>query len=136
MVDDKIINTTVGRVIFNDALPKGMPFVNGLLKKKGLQELVSTATCARQRQDRRDARPAQGVGFLYATRPGSRSASRTWSFRREKALLVEEARAEVIKVEQQYLDGAITNGERYNKVIDIWSDVTEKVADAMFGEMK
>ena len=42
----------------------------------------------------------------------------------------------MIKVEGQYLEGAITNGERYNKVIAIWSDVTEKIADAMFGEME
>ena len=48
---------------------------------------------------------------------------------------MDEAREEVIKVEQQYLEGAITNGERYNKVIAIWSDVTEKIADEMFTEM-
>ena len=46
--------------------------------------------------------------------------------------MVREARADVIKVEGQYLDGAITNGERYNKIIAIWSDVTEKIADEMF----
>ena len=45
------------------------------------------------------------------------------------------ARNEVIKVEQQYLEGAITNGERYNKIIAVWSEVTEKIADEMFGEM-
>ena len=49
---------------------------------------------------------------------------------------MQKARDEVIKVEQQYLEGAITNGERYNKVIAVWSDVTEKIADAMFGEME
>jgi DNA-directed RNA polymerase subunit beta' len=53
-----------------------------------------------------------------------------------KAALSEKARDEVIKVEQQYLEGAITNGERYNKVIAVWSDVTEKIADAMFKEME
>src|SRR4029453_14958311 len=52
-----------------------------------------------------------------------------------KGQLVENARNEVIKVEQQYLEGAITNGERYNKVIAVWSDVTEKIADEMFAEM-
>jgi hypothetical protein len=54
----------------------------------------------------------------------------------QKASLVKAANDEVISVEQQYLEGAITNGERYNKVIAIWSDVTEKVADAMFNEME
>ena len=52
-----------------------------------------------------------------------------------KQQLVENARNEVIKVEQQYLEGAITNGERYNKIIAVWSEVTEKIADEMFGEM-
>jgi DNA-directed RNA polymerase beta' subunit len=51
-------------------------------------------------------------------------------------VLVRPRRDEVIKVEQQYLEGAITNGERYNKVIAIWSDVTEKIADEMFSEMQ
>jgi DNA-directed RNA polymerase subunit beta' len=50
--------------------------------------------------------------------------------------MVEDARDEVIKVEGQYLEGAITNGERYNKVIAVWSDVTEKIADEMFSEME
>src|SRR6185503_8522547 len=54
----------------------------------------------------------------------------------EKAQLVKDARAEVIKVESQYLEGAITNGERYNKVIAIWSEATEQIANAMFGEME
>src|SRR5439155_191708 len=54
----------------------------------------------------------------------------------EKAALVDRANDEVIKVEGQYLEGAITNGERYNKVIAIWSDVTEKIADEMFSEME
>ena len=53
----------------------------------------------------------------------------------EKAGLVEKARAEVIKVEQQYLEGAITNGERYNKVIAVWSEATESIADKMFEGM-
>jgi DNA-directed RNA polymerase subunit beta' len=54
----------------------------------------------------------------------------------EKQALVEKARDEVVKVEQQYLEGAITNGERYNKVIAVWSEVTEKIADEMFSEME
>ena len=51
-----------------------------------------------------------------------------------KPTLVSNAEDEVIKVEQQYKDGVITNGERYNKVIAIWSEVTEKIADEMFRE--
>src|SRR2546430_3662776 len=54
----------------------------------------------------------------------------------DKSKLVEAAEKEVVKVQQQYRDGAITNGERYNKVIAIWSDVTEKISDMMFNEME
>ena len=87
----------------------------------------------RPREDRRDARQPEGPR-LPATRPGPgcRSASTTWSSRARRTTLVDAAREEVIEVEQQYPEGAITNGERYNKVIDIWSDVTEKIADEMF----
>ena len=53
-----------------------------------------------------------------------------------KKVLVRDAEKQVVNVQQQYLDGAITNGERYNKVIEIWSGITEKVADEMFGEMQ
>ncbi len=63
-------------------------------------------------------------------------ASTTSIIPEKKVEFVQQARNEVIKVEGQYQDGAITNGERYNKVIAIWSEVTEKIADEMFGEME
>ncbi len=77
----------------------------------------------------------KNLGFLYATRSGLSIGIDDLVIPSEKPKLVDEAREEVIKVEQQYLEGAITNGERYNKVIAIWSDVTEKIADEMFSEM-
>src|SRR5512137_1325888 len=76
------------------------------------------------------------LGFLYATRSGLSIGIDDLVIPSEKPALVDRARDEVIKVEQQYLEGAITNGERYNKVIAIWSDVTEKIADEMFSEMQ
>ncbi|HEY7789076.1 MAG TPA: DNA-directed RNA polymerase subunit beta' [Vicinamibacterales bacterium] len=136
-VEQKILNTTVGRVIFNDSLPKGMPFVNGLLKKKGLQQLVQK--CYLDSGIERTVEMLDSLkhlGFTYATRSGLSIGIDDLVIPSEKARLVEAARDEVIKVESQYLEGAITNGERYNKVIAIWSDVTEKVADEMFGEME
>ena len=136
-VERKIINTTVGRVVFNNALPEGIPFVNGLLKKKGLQQLVqysylklgleSTVVTLDKLKE---------LGFLYATKSGLSIGIDDLVIPQEKAPLVAAADAEVLKVEQQYLEGAITNGERQNKVIAIWSDVTEKIADAMFSEME
>ena len=78
----------------------------------------------------------KNVGFTYATRSGMSIGIDDLIIPEKKAEFVQEARDEVIKVEGQYQDGAITNGERYNKVIAIWSEVTEKIADEMFGEME
>ncbi len=136
-LDRRIVNTTVGRVIFNDALPERMPYINGLLKKKGLAQLVQYCYLQYGREltvgmlDR-----LKDLGFLYATKSGISIGIDDLVIPKEKAGLVKQANGEVVKVEKQYLEGAITNGERKNKVIAIWSDVTEKIADAMFREME
>ena len=135
-VVNTIINTTVGRVILNAQLPKGMPFVNGLLKKKGLQQLVQKCYLDHGLETTVEMLDSlKNLGFNYATRSGLSIGIDDLIIPANKAALVEGARTEVIKVEQQYLEGAITNGERYNKVIAVWSEVTEKVADEMFSEM-
>ena len=136
-VDRKIVNTTVGRVVFNNSLPDGMPFVNGLLKKKGLQQLVQYSYLRRGLKATVPMLDGlKDLGFSYATRSGLSIGIDDLVIPKVKATLVKEANTEVIRVEQQYLDGAITNSERKNKVITIWSDVTEKIADAMFSEME
>jgi DNA-directed RNA polymerase subunit beta' len=129
----QFLQTTVGRVIFNDHLPSDMPFINGLLKKKGVQALVLYAYLRFGLEktvvmlDR-----LKELGFLYATKSGISIGISDMVIPSVKFKLVDAAEHEVVKVQQQYLDGAITNGERYNKVIAIWSDITEKVADEMF----
>ncbi len=135
-VENAPIKTSVGRVIFNSHLPKGMPYVNGLLKKKGLQQLVNYCylrfgldTTVEMLDTLKD------LGFLYATKAGISIGIDDLVVPEDKNELVERAREEVISVEQQYLDGAITNGERHNKVVDIWSEVTERVANKMFEKM-
>ena len=134
--EGRIIATTVGRVVFNSRLPDELPFVNGLLKKKGLGQLVQYCYLKQgvaktvEMLDR-----LKQVGFGYATRSGLSIGIDDLVVPAEKASMLEKANDEVVRVEQQYLEGAITNGERYNKVIAIWSEVTEKVADEMFGAM-
>ena len=124
-------------MIFNEALPKVMPFVNGLLKKKGLQQVVQYCYLHYGLEKTVEMLDSlKNVGFTYATRSGLSIGIDDLVIPSEKAALVEHARDEVIKVEGQYLEGAITNGERYNKVIAVWSDVTEKIADEMFAEME
>ncbi len=136
-VDNKIINTTVGRVILNAALPKEMPYINGLLKKKGLQNSVRYCYLKHGLEKTVEMLDSlKHVGFTYATRSGLSIGIDDLIIPEKKVEFVQQARDEVIKVEGQYQDGAITNGERYNKVIAIWSEVTEKIADEMFGEME
>src|SRR5438445_1013932 len=78
----------------------------------------------------------QELGFYYATKAGITISIDDLIVPPGKRDFVENAQNEVVKVDQQYRDGAITNGERYNKVIAIWSDVTEKISDMMFNEME
>jgi len=133
----QFINTTVGRVIFNDHLPKEMPFINGLIKKKGVQQLCYY--CYLRFGLKRTVQmldELKELGFQYATKSGISIGIDDMVIPGDKFSLVENTEKEVVKVQQQYLDGAITNGERYNKVVAIWSDITEKVAEQMFKAME
>src|SRR5512136_2893317 len=131
------MDTTVGRVILNDVLPDEMPFINGLLKKKGLTQLVQycylkfglsiTVTMLDK---------VKALGFLYATRAGISIGIDDMIVPGEKAGLVKDAEKAVIEVQSQYQEGAITHGERYNKIIEIWSKVTERVSEEMFKTME
>ncbi len=133
----QFISTTVGRAILNDALPEGMPYVNGLLKKKGIGQLVNYCylnlglEVTVKTLDR-----IKDLGFTYATRSGLSVGLDDMVIPDSKYTLVGEAEKTVLTMQQQYLDGAITNGERSNKVIQMWSGVTERVADEMFNNMK
>ena len=132
-----MLNTTVGRVILHDSMPKGMPFINGLLKKKGLGQLVSY-TYLRYGPEMTVTMldHIKQLGFYYATKAGITISIDDLIVPPGKREFVDNAQNAVVKVDQQYRDGAITNGERYNKVIAIWSDVTEKISDMMFNEME
>ena len=136
-LDRKIIKTTVGRVVFNNALPDEIPFVNGLFKKKGLQQLVQYSYLRRGlKLTVRMLDGLKDLGFLYATKSGLSIGIDDLIIPAEKASLVEGAKQNVIEVEKQYTEGAITDREKKNKIIDIWSGVTEKVADEMFVGME
>ncbi|MCZ6832550.1 MAG: DNA-directed RNA polymerase subunit beta' [Acidobacteria bacterium] len=132
-----LISTTIGRVIFNQALPEKMPFINGLMKKRGLGQLVNFCYLHLGRDETVGlADRLKSLGFKYATRAGVSIGIDDMVIPPSKEGLVAQARKDQIGVEKLYLDGVITNGERYNKVIAIWSDVTDRVSDEMFAEMK
>ncbi len=113
-----------------------MPFINGTLKKKGLQSLVNYSHIRLGHEMTvKMLDDLKTLGFLYATKAGISIGIDDLVTPPSKKGLVDKADKDVIAVEQQYLDGVITNGERYNKVIAIWSEVTDKVAKEMFKAM-
>ncbi len=136
-VRNRLVDTTVGTVILNDHLPVEMPFINGLLKKKGLGSLVNYAylrygleTCVKMLDE------IKSLGFNAATQAGVSIGIEDLVIPANKVVLVKDAEKQVVEVQKQYLDGAITNGERYNKVVEIWSNITERVSDEMFGVLE
>ncbi len=135
-VENMLLETTVGRVLFNMQLPDEMPFINGQLKKKGLQNLVAYAFMNLGHE------PTivlldnlKETGFLYATKSGLSLASDDMVIPDGKQTHLEQAYKEVDEVERQRSAGLITTGERHNKIIDIWHRVTEDVAKEMFAQM-
>ncbi len=131
-----ILNTTVGRVILNLHLPDEIPFINGLLKKRGLQELVGYcyikhghALTVKMLDEMKE------ISFYYATRAGVSFGIEDMLIPSTKSKLLGDANKEVGKIEKQRASGVITAGERHNKIIDIWHRVTEKVSEEMFREM-
>src|SRR5881409_1745997 len=134
--DRSFLSTTVGRAILNDHLPESMPYINGLLKKKGIGQLVNYCylrfgleTTVKMLDEVKE------LGFRYATKAGISIGIDDLVTPPSKREIVGKAEKDVITVEQQYRDGVITNGERYNKVIAIWSEATDKVAKEMFKAM-
>lgn len=136
-VEGQLISTSVGRVLFNEALPKTFPFFNKVAGKKELASIIM--------QVYREYGKAQAVetldsikdlGFSYACRAGVSININDLYIPENKVVFIDKARNEVIEVEKQYQDGIITDGERYNKVVDIWSHVTEKVANELFKSLE
>jgi DNA-directed RNA polymerase subunit beta' len=135
-VENMLLETTVGRVLLNMQLPDEMPYINGQLKKKGLQNLVAYSFMRLGHEKTIELLDnLKETGFLYATKSGLSFASSDMVIPSTKSGLLDQAYAEVDEVERQRSGGLITAGERHNKIIDIWHRVTEEVAKEMFGQM-
>ena len=131
---NNLIETTVGRVILNERLTRdGLPFINGTLKKKGLQSLISFCHL-KLGHDQTVVMldDLKSMGFLFATRSGISIGIDDMVTPASKKGIIEDARKEVDKLQKQYEDATMTNMERVNKVTAIWSDVTDRVAKEMF----
>lgn len=133
--EKELVETTVGRVIFYDSLPQGSEFhwINKILKKSDLTKLVekiyyrfgqeATTVCL----DR-----IKKLGFYYATQAGLSISLGDMLIPEQKDGIVKKAEKEVQKIEKLYMDGVITNGERYNKAISIWGHASADVSNVMY----
>ncbi|MEG3790316.1 DNA-directed RNA polymerase subunit beta' [Lysobacter sp. CCNWLW3] len=129
-----IVDTTVGRALLREILPDGLPFAlaNTELTKKNISRLINS--CYRMlglKDTVVFADKLMYTGFAYATRAGVSIGIDDMIIPKEKEGIVAEAEGEVLEIQQQYQSGLVTAGERYNKVVDIWSRTNERVAKAM-----
>ncbi|MGW8193889.1 MAG: DNA-directed RNA polymerase subunit beta', partial [Desulforhopalus sp.] len=137
--DGELIETTMGRILLGELLPKSVGFdeVNKVLTKKALAKLIDhTYRHAGTKDTVILADRLKDIGYEHATRAGISICINDMKIPLDKENFVEKAENNVMDVEQQYTDGLITSGEKYNKVVDIWSKVTEDVANAMMDEIK
>ena len=131
--------TTVGRALLSQILPPGLPFTNitTALKKKEISRLINASF--RQvgiRETVIFADKLMTTGYAYATKAGISISVNDMLVPKEKEILIAEADAEVREIHDQYVSGLVTQGERYNKVVDIWGRTGDKVADAMMKQLK
>jgi len=132
------VETTVGRVLLYEVCPKQIPFesVNRVMGKKQLADLIDLVyrECG-QKATVLLADALRTMGYAYATRAGISICMDDMRIPSRKYTLLDEARKEVGEIEDQYTEGLITHGERYNKVVDIWAQVAEAIAREMMKEI-
>ena len=134
----EIITTTVGRIILREIMPEGISFdsINRTMTKKEIRKLIgqayrkcgikSTVVLADRLKD---------LGYKFATQAGISIAIDDMVIPHRKAEILGQSQAEVAEVESQYREGLITEGEKYNKVVDIWARATDEVASEMMEEL-
>jgi DNA-directed RNA polymerase subunit beta' len=134
----KLYDTTVGRALLSEILPEGLPFelINRDLKKKAISELINA--CYRRIGLKATvifADQLMYTGFAYAARAGISIGVDDMVAPAEKASIIAESESEVKAIQSQYSSGLLTDGERYNKVVDIWTRTSEKVAKTMMDKL-
>ncbi len=132
----KLIETTVGRVIFNQVVPEMMGYINQLLTKKSLRDIISNfvkevgvARTSKFLDDIKD------LGFHFAFKGGLSFNLNYVQIPDAKEKLIEKAKSEVDEIKFNYENGFITNNERYNQVIDIWTRINSQVGEILLKEL-
>lgn len=136
---DTVTDTTVGRALLSQIMPQGMPYslINKTMKKKDISTLINA--CYRNvglKETVIFADQLMYTGFAYATRSGASVGVNDFVIPEKKEIIINGAEEEVREIEAQFRDGLVTQGEKYNKVIDIWSRANELVAGAMMDSLK
>jgi len=134
----KLYDTTVGRALLSEILPEGMPFelINRVLKKKTISELINA--CYRRVGLKASvifADQLMYTGFAFATRAAVSFGMDDMIIPGEKSEIIGQAETEVKAIQNQYASGLLTDGERYNKVVDIWTHTSERVAKTMMDQL-
>ncbi len=133
-----IVATTVGRILLYEIVPKQLPFkiVNRTMGKKQLGDLIDSCyrACG-QKETVLLADKLRSLGYAFATRAGISICVDDLLIPAKKIPLLEGAKKDVQEIEEQYTEGLITDGERYNKVVDIWAQVSEQIAEEMMAEI-
>ena len=135
-IDGELKETTVGRIVLYEIIPDVISFdaINKVMNKKELANLINH--CYRSCGDKTTVLLAdrlKDIGFKYATQAGVSIAIHNMVIPENKKEIVAKADKDVLGIQKQYMEGLITYGERYNKVIDIWAQATEKIAAEMLG---
>jgi DNA-directed RNA polymerase subunit beta' len=131
------LKTTVGRILFNEVLPKDMPYFNFELDKKSVQDVIMR--CHRMGGKNATLRlldDLKETGFRYATRAGLSFSKADMTIPPEKDKIVKETLERVERIEKNYQRGALTPGERYNQIIDEWTHCRERVTEAMMAVLR
>mgnify|MGYP003626836582 FL=1 len=137
--ESRIVDTTVGRALLYQILPKGLPYelVDQPLKKKAISKLINQ--CYRVvglKETVIFADQLMYAGFAYSTISGASIGVNDFVIPDEKASIIDAATDEVKEIEDQYASGLVTQGEKYNKVIDLWSKANDEISKAMMDNLK
>ena len=138
-IADEMVETTPGRVFLSEILPPGMTFdqVNKTLKKKDLGNLIDVAyEVAGEKETVVFADKMRSLGYRFSTVAGISIGLKDMVIPDSKWTILEEATEEVREIDNEQRQGALTSGERYNKVVDVWAAATERVAEQMMKSME
>ncbi len=133
----KVIDTTVGRVIFNEIWPRQLGFFNKVVNKSALGDIIWQCYSVVGHEATVTVLDAlKALGFENATRAGISIGVVDMIVPQEKQEVIKAGQKEVSEVEKQYRRGIITDGERYNKIIDIWTHATDNISNVMYSTME